>query len=215
MSLNARCPNRPRMSIPRIPRRQGQPFSVELGLSDAGGVRRRLILSASFSELKVTPLHCQVRCGPRPRLAGPGRRRYTPCPIPLHGAVTRLAVTRPSACCAGAHRLAPTRCLAQPGAAAGGPGGRALPHGRARLPEQRAGRRGRRRRRRRRGRVPQPGLAHAERCLPAAARVHAARGPAAAARGIGPLGPSGRDGEAVAWRWGCQLHRPTRSVAGG
>ncbi|GIL53022.1 hypothetical protein Vafri_8735, partial [Volvox africanus] len=45
----------------------GTPFSVEVGLSDASATRRRVILSSSFSELKCTPLHCQVpfTCLPR------------------------------------------------------------------------------------------------------------------------------------------------------
>ncbi|PNH10430.1 hypothetical protein TSOC_002824 [Tetrabaena socialis] len=38
----------------------GAHFSLEVGLTDASGTRRRVILSSSFSELKCTPLHCQV-----------------------------------------------------------------------------------------------------------------------------------------------------------
>ncbi|KXZ42223.1 hypothetical protein GPECTOR_179g246 [Gonium pectorale] len=45
----------------------GVPFSLELGLTDAGGTRRRVILSSSFSELKSTPLHCQVPFAAVPR----------------------------------------------------------------------------------------------------------------------------------------------------
>ncbi len=49
---------------------QGGPFSLELGWTDAGGTRRRILLSSSFSELKTTLLHCQVGQG---RERGRGR----------------------------------------------------------------------------------------------------------------------------------------------
>lgn len=39
---------------------QGQPFTVEFVVSDTTNTRRRLILSSSFTEARVTPLHCQV-----------------------------------------------------------------------------------------------------------------------------------------------------------
>ncbi|KAJ7551982.1 hypothetical protein O6H91_06G037200 [Diphasiastrum complanatum] len=38
----------------------GQHFSLELRLSDATNTRRKMYLSTSFSELKTTPLHCQI-----------------------------------------------------------------------------------------------------------------------------------------------------------
>lgn len=38
----------------------GQPISFELSVQDHGGTRRRLIFSSAFSEVKATPLHCQV-----------------------------------------------------------------------------------------------------------------------------------------------------------
>eukprot|EP00903_Cladosiphon_okamuranus_P008560 g8214.t1 len=39
---------------------QDKPFSLELGLKDSGGTRRRLVLSSSFKALHCTPLHAQV-----------------------------------------------------------------------------------------------------------------------------------------------------------
>eukprot|EP00198_Chlamydomonas_reinhardtii_P002011 XP_001691347.1 predicted protein [Chlamydomonas reinhardtii] len=45
----------------------GGPFSVEVGVTDSSGTRRRMILSSSFSELKSTPLHCQVPLSSVPR----------------------------------------------------------------------------------------------------------------------------------------------------
>lgn len=39
---------------------QGTPLSLEVSITDAFATRRRIILSSSFSELKCTPLHCQV-----------------------------------------------------------------------------------------------------------------------------------------------------------
>lgn len=39
---------------------QGQALSLELGISDASGTRRRVLLSSSFADIKATPLHCQV-----------------------------------------------------------------------------------------------------------------------------------------------------------
>ncbi|GFR48952.1 hypothetical protein Agub_g10966 [Astrephomene gubernaculifera] len=45
----------------------GVPFSLEVGLTDSTCTRRRVILSASFSELKCTPLHCQVPFTSLPR----------------------------------------------------------------------------------------------------------------------------------------------------
>ena len=45
---------------PCCPSPQGQVFTVELSLSDTSATRRRLFLSSSFSEVKCTPLHCQV-----------------------------------------------------------------------------------------------------------------------------------------------------------
>lgn len=38
----------------------GQPFSFEVSFTDAGGTRRRLVFSKAFSEVKETPLHCQL-----------------------------------------------------------------------------------------------------------------------------------------------------------
>lgn len=35
-------------------------FSLELGVTDSGGTRRRLVLSSSFRTLHCTPLHAQV-----------------------------------------------------------------------------------------------------------------------------------------------------------
>ncbi|CAM9866448.1 unnamed protein product, partial [Discosporangium mesarthrocarpum] len=37
-----------------------KPFSLELGVTDGGGTRRRLVLSSSFKALHCTPLHAQV-----------------------------------------------------------------------------------------------------------------------------------------------------------
>ncbi|CBN73816.1 conserved unknown protein [Ectocarpus siliculosus] len=37
-----------------------KPFSLELGLTDTGGTRRRLVLSSSFRALHCTPLHAQI-----------------------------------------------------------------------------------------------------------------------------------------------------------
>ncbi|CAB1103639.1 unnamed protein product [Ectocarpus sp. CCAP 1310/34] len=39
---------------------QDKPFSLELGLTDTGGTRRRLVLSSSFRALHCTPLHAQI-----------------------------------------------------------------------------------------------------------------------------------------------------------
>ncbi|CAN0599761.1 unnamed protein product, partial [Ectocarpus sp. 12 AP-2014] len=39
---------------------QDKPFSLELGLTDTCGTRRRLVLSSSFRALHCTPLHAQV-----------------------------------------------------------------------------------------------------------------------------------------------------------
>jgi hypothetical protein len=41
-----------------------QPFILELGVMDSSGVRRRVIVSSSFSELKSTALHGQVPFAP-------------------------------------------------------------------------------------------------------------------------------------------------------
>lgn len=38
-----------------------KPFSMELGVTDSGGARRRLVLSSSFRTLHCTPLHAQVQ----------------------------------------------------------------------------------------------------------------------------------------------------------
>lgn len=38
----------------------GQPFSFEVSVTDVSGTRRRLIFSKAFSEVKETPLHCQL-----------------------------------------------------------------------------------------------------------------------------------------------------------
>ena len=40
---------------------QGQALTLELGLSDATGTRRRVLFSSSCADFKATPLHCQVR----------------------------------------------------------------------------------------------------------------------------------------------------------
>ena len=40
-----------------------RPFSVELSVTDRQRTRRRLILSSSFTEVKTTPLHCQMPMG--------------------------------------------------------------------------------------------------------------------------------------------------------
>ena len=42
-------------------------FSLELGFTDAGNTRRRLILSSSFNDIKMTPLHCQLPIQQLPR----------------------------------------------------------------------------------------------------------------------------------------------------
>ena len=42
-------------------------FSLEVGFTDTGNTRRRLILSSSFSDVKVTPLHCQLPIQQLPR----------------------------------------------------------------------------------------------------------------------------------------------------
>ncbi|GAX76862.1 hypothetical protein CEUSTIGMA_g4308.t1 [Chlamydomonas eustigma] len=39
---------------------QGQALTIELGIMDGTGTRRRVVLSTSFAELKATPLHSQV-----------------------------------------------------------------------------------------------------------------------------------------------------------
>eukprot|EP01018_Ginkgo_biloba_P017011 Gb_03558 [translate_table: standard] len=39
---------------------QAQHFSLELRVSDTTNTRRKMYLSTSFSELKATPLHCQI-----------------------------------------------------------------------------------------------------------------------------------------------------------
>ncbi|CAM9243736.1 unnamed protein product [Ectocarpus fasciculatus] len=39
---------------------QDKPFSLELGLTDTSGTRRRLVLSSSFRALHCTPLHAQI-----------------------------------------------------------------------------------------------------------------------------------------------------------
>ena len=39
---------------------QGQALTLELGISDTTGTRRRVLFSSSFAEVKATPLHCQV-----------------------------------------------------------------------------------------------------------------------------------------------------------
>ncbi|KAK3260743.1 hypothetical protein CYMTET_30317 [Cymbomonas tetramitiformis] len=38
----------------------GQSFSFELSVSDTGGTRRRLVFSTAFTDVKRTPLHCQI-----------------------------------------------------------------------------------------------------------------------------------------------------------
>ncbi|KAL3701491.1 hypothetical protein R1sor_019513 [Riccia sorocarpa] len=38
----------------------GQHFSVELRVSDSNNTRRKMYFSTSFSDLKMTPLHCQI-----------------------------------------------------------------------------------------------------------------------------------------------------------
>ena len=52
------------LQIMLIPERA---FSLEVGFMDTGNTRRRLILSSSFSEVKVTPLHCQLPIQQLPR----------------------------------------------------------------------------------------------------------------------------------------------------
>ncbi|KAJ9519118.1 hypothetical protein QJQ45_007672 [Haematococcus lacustris] len=47
--------------------RAGQPFTLELGLTDSSGGRRRLILSTSFTEPRTSSLHCQVPFVPAAR----------------------------------------------------------------------------------------------------------------------------------------------------
>lgn len=42
---------------------QDKPFSLELGVTDSSGTRRRLVLSSSFRALHCTPLHAQVDLG--------------------------------------------------------------------------------------------------------------------------------------------------------
>ncbi|CAM9591086.1 unnamed protein product, partial [Choristocarpus tenellus] len=37
-----------------------RPFSIELGVTDAGGTRRRLVFSSAFRALHCTPLHAQI-----------------------------------------------------------------------------------------------------------------------------------------------------------
>ncbi|GIM07055.1 hypothetical protein Vretimale_11292 [Volvox reticuliferus] len=89
----------------------GTPFSVEVGLSDASATRRRIILSSSFSELKCTPLHCQVpfTCLPRE------------CWLNLVLPVAELAVVLFKGGGGGAAAAAPgSNATALAGAAAGG-----------------------------------------------------------------------------------------------
>ncbi|KAK9806821.1 hypothetical protein WJX72_003835 [[Myrmecia] bisecta] len=38
----------------------GQPLSIELSVVDQEGTHRRLYLSTAFTEIKITPLHCQI-----------------------------------------------------------------------------------------------------------------------------------------------------------
>ena len=38
----------------------GQAFSVAMNIRDSGNTRRRLHFSTSFSDIKATPLHCQI-----------------------------------------------------------------------------------------------------------------------------------------------------------
>mmetsp|Transcript_27420 Transcript_27420/g.89748 ORF Transcript_27420/g.89748 Transcript_27420/m.89748 type:complete len:1115 (+) Transcript_27420:85-3429(+) len=45
----------------------GSSISFELGISDMSSTRRRLYFSTSFSEIKRTPLHCQIPLGMLPR----------------------------------------------------------------------------------------------------------------------------------------------------
>lgn len=42
---------------------QDKPFSLELGVADSSGTKRRLVLSSSFRALHCTPLHAQVVLG--------------------------------------------------------------------------------------------------------------------------------------------------------
>jgi hypothetical protein len=44
-------------------RLQSQALTLELGISDTTGTRRRLLFSSSFADVKATPLHCQVPRG--------------------------------------------------------------------------------------------------------------------------------------------------------
>lgn len=85
-----------------------KPFSLELGLTDAGGTRRRLVLSSSFRALHCTPLHAQVgpvRIRQRPlpfcprfRVKGLFRRyAHVPYITLVYGTTVRYCLNRPGA----------------------------------------------------------------------------------------------------------------------
>eukprot|EP00899_Mesostigma_viride_P017364 jgi/Mesvir1/25629/Mv01849-RA.2 len=42
----------------------GQPFSMELSVSDTAGTRRKMFFSSAFADAKSTPLHCQIPLHP-------------------------------------------------------------------------------------------------------------------------------------------------------